>query len=195
MGQFPFALRPAAPANRDDVRALVREAAQWLRQTKSIDQWGNPWPGRPEQRERILNDLLKGKTWMLWDGPVAAATITVDPEEPLDLNGRPTWPEERRHLSALYLRRVVVGRSYAGLGLGAALMDWAAAALAENEHRAELIRIDVWTTNLALHAYYEGLGFTRSLSAEGLGDYPSQALFERQADQPGSDFKKLFTDR
>ena len=30
---------------------------------------------------------------------------------------------------------------------------------------------------------------------EGLGDYPRQALFERQADQPGSDFKKLFTYR
>jgi hypothetical protein len=71
-------------------------------------------------------------------------------------------------------------------------MDWAAA-LAENEHRAELIRIDVWTTNLALHAYYEGLGFTRRLSAEGLGGYPSQALFERQAGKPRSDFKKFFS--
>jgi hypothetical protein len=73
-------------------------------------------------------------------------------------------------------------------------MDWAAA-VARREYGAELIRIDVWTTNLTLHAYYEGLGFTHSLTAEGLSDYPSQALFERQADQPGSDFKKLFTDR
>jgi GNAT superfamily N-acetyltransferase len=192
MGQFPFALRPAAPADQGDVRALVRVATQWLRQTKSTDQWGHRWPDRAGQRERILNDLLKGNTWMLWDGPVAAATITVDPEGPLDLNGRPVWPEERRQLPALYLRRVVVDRRYAGLGLGAALMDWAAT-VAAREYHAELLRVDVWTTNLALHAYYEGLGFTRRLSAEGLVDYPSQALFERPADQSRSDFKKFFS--
>jgi GNAT superfamily N-acetyltransferase len=124
--------------------------------------------------------------------PSRPRPFTVAPEEPLDLNGRPVWPEERRHRPALYLRRVVVGRRYAGPGLGAALMDWAAT-IAKREHRAELIRTDVWTTNLALQAYYEGLGFTRRLGAEGLVDYPSQALFERQAGQPGSDFKKLFS--
>lgn len=173
---------------------LVIEAAQWLQQSKDTDQWERPWPDLAGRRERLLNDLLKGKVWMVWDGDVAAATITVDTEEPLDLNGRPIWPEERHHRSALYVRRVIVGRRYAGLGLGAALMDWTAAA-ARREHGTELIRIDVWTTNLALHAYYEGLGFIRHLSAAGLGDYPSQALFERRADQLGSDFKKLFTDR
>jgi GNAT superfamily N-acetyltransferase len=106
----------------------------------------------------------------------------------------PSWPEERRHRSVLYVRRVVVNRRYAGLGLGAALMDWAAA-MARREYGAELIRIDVWTTNRALHTYYERLGFTRHVSAEGLVDYPSQALFERQTDQPASDFKKFFTER
>lgn len=194
MEQLPFALRPAAPANLAEMRALISEAAQWLQASKNIGQWQRPWPDRAGQRERILSDLRKGKIRMVWDGSVAAATITVDTEGPLDLNDRPIWPEERRHRSALYVRRVVVGRRYAGLRLGTALMDWAAA-VARREYGAELIRIDVWTTNLALHAYYEGLGFTRSLSAEGLGDYPSQALFERRTDQPGSDFNKLFTDR
>jgi hypothetical protein len=191
MGEFPFTLRLAAPADLDHVCALVSEATQWLRQTKSTDQWGQPWPDGAGQRERILNDLLQGKIWILWAGPVAAATITVDPEGPLHLNGRPIWPEEQRHRSALYLRRVVLGRRYADLGLGAALMDWAAA-IATRQHHAELLRTDVWSTNLALHAYYEGLGFTRHLNAEGLANYPSQALFERQADQPLSGFKRLF---
>ena len=61
---------------------------------------------------------------------------------------------------ALYVRRVVVARSYSGLGLGAALLDWAAD-VAKSDHGAALIRIDVWTTNLELHAYYEGQRFTR----------------------------------
>jgi hypothetical protein len=43
---------------------------------------------------------------------------------------------------------------YAGCGQGAALLDWAADA-AKRDHNAALIHIDVWTTNLELHAYYE----------------------------------------
>ena len=61
--------------------------------------------------ERMLNDLLNGKTWLVRDGETAAATITVDAEEPLDLNEQPVWPEDERHRPAVYLWRVVVGRS------------------------------------------------------------------------------------
>ena len=32
----------------------------------------------PDIEERILNDLLKGKTWLVRDGVTIAATITVD---------------------------------------------------------------------------------------------------------------------
>ena len=68
-----------------------------------------------------MNDLLKGKTWIAWDGTIAAGTITVDTEEPLDLNERPVWPDDKRREPALYVRRVIVSRRYAGIGLGAAL--------------------------------------------------------------------------
>jgi len=61
---------------------------------------------------------------MVWDG--TTATITVDIEEPLDLNEQPVWPAHERDKPALYVRRVVVNRRYADLGLGAALLDWAA---------------------------------------------------------------------
>ena len=105
---------------------LVREAADWLRTSKDTDQWARPWPNRPAHRERILNDLIKGKTWIVWDGPVAAATITVDTDEPLDLHERPIWPAHKRRQPAVYVRRVVVSRNYARIGLGAGLLDWAA---------------------------------------------------------------------
>jgi GNAT superfamily N-acetyltransferase len=69
------------------------------------------------------------------------------------------WLEDERR-PALYVRRIVVGRSYAGLGLGAVLLDWAAD-VAMKDHGATQIRIDVWTTNLELQAYYVRQGFTR----------------------------------
>ncbi len=182
------------PGDLDEVRGLVREAAEWLRTSKDTDQWANPWPDQAGKHERIMNDLLKGKTWIVWDGATAAATITVDTEEPLDLNEQPVWPAHKRHEPALYVRRVIVSRRYAGRGLGAALLDWAAD-VARREHDGALIRIDVWTTNTDLHAYYEGQRFVRREGRDPreLADYPSQALFEREADQPESDYTKLFT--
>jgi GNAT superfamily N-acetyltransferase len=173
-----------------NVVALVREAAAWLR-AKGIDQWREPWPDAAGQRDRILNDLFKGKTWLVRDGKTTAATITIDTDEPLDTHERPVWPTDESQRSVLYVRRVIVSRRYARLKLGAALLDWAAD-VAERDHGAELIRIDVRTTNRKLHAYYEGQRFTRCPDPHGLGDYPSQALFERRVDVPRSDFTKLF---
>ena len=195
MGRYPFALRLAVPGDFDKVVRLVREAADWLRVSKDTDQWARPWPNRSAHRERILNDLIKGKTWIAWDGPVAAATITVDTEEPLNLHERPIWPAHKRRQPAVYVRRVVVSRNYARLGLGAGLLDWAAD-VAGRVHEVALIRVDVWTTNLELHAYYEGQGFSRSEARDRgeLGDYPSQALFERDVHRSGSDYGKLFTE-
>lgn len=191
MGRYPFVLNLAVPGDLDDVFALVREAATWLHGLR-IDQWQKPWPDATGQRERILNDLYKGKTWLVREGETVAATITIDTDEPMDVDDRPVWPVEESQPPVLYVRRVIVSRRYAGLGLGAALLDWAAD-VAETDHGAELIRIDVRTTNVKLHAYYQGQGFTRGPEPQGLGDYPSQALFERGVGVRRSDFTKMFT--
>ena len=188
-------LRRGLPRELEKVVRLVQEVAAWLRTSKDTDQWAGPWPDRIRHRERILDDLLKGRTWLVWDGETAAATITVDTEGPLDGNQQPVWPEHSRHEPALYIQRVIVSRKYSGCGLGAALLDWAGD-LARREYGARLIRIDLWTTNLALHAYYEGQGFARRANRD-LGqhaDYPSQALFEREADQPGTGYTAMFTE-
>ena len=190
MGRYPFVLRLALPGDLEKVLGLVREAAEWLG-SEGIDQWQEPWPDRAGQRERILNDLLKGKTWLMRDGRTTVATITIDADEPLDLCERPVWPPDKSQRPALYVRRVIVSRRYAQRGLGAAMLDWAAN-VAKRDHGAELIRIDVRTTNRKLHAYYQGRHFTRCQDPQGLGDYPSQALFARRVDAPGSDFTKLF---
>ncbi len=143
----------------------------------------------------MLNDLLKRKTWLVYDGTAAVGTITIDTEEPLSADERPVWPARKRGERALYVRRVIVSRSHSGLGLGAALLDWAAH-VAHRDYGAPLIRVDVWTTNRDLHAFYERQRFIRQAgrTPHELGDYPSQALFERQIDHSGSEYTRLLAE-
>jgi len=190
---YPFALRLAAAGDLFRVHKLVSEAAEWLRTSKDTDQWAKPWPDRARRNERMLNDLLKGKTWLLWDDSTPAGTITLDTEEPVAEGYQPVWPAHARNEPALYVRRVIVNRRYAGYGLGAGLLDWAAHVAKEN-YGATSIRVDVWTTNVQLHAYYEGQRFIRVAGRDPreLAGYPSQALFERKVDQSGSGYERLF---
>jgi GNAT superfamily N-acetyltransferase len=191
----PFTLRLGTPGDLHEVRRFVRGAAEWLQTAKHTDQWAIPWPDRASQRNRMRNDLLKGKTWLLWDHDVAIGTVTIDTDEPLTADDRPVWPSSENHEPVLYVRRVIVGRSHAGLGLGAALLDWAAH-VADRDYGVQLIRVDVWTTNRALHAYYERQRFVRRRGRDSveLGGYPSQALFERHLNQAGSDWAQLLTE-
>jgi GNAT superfamily N-acetyltransferase len=99
------------------------------------------------------------------------ATITADPED------YPIWPPEWQREPAVYVRRLVVRRDYAGRGLGAALLDWAGLT-ARREAGAQWIRVDVWRSNKELHAYYERRGFT-SCGTSTDPDYPSGALFQK----------------
>ena len=71
VGRYWFVLYPAAPGDLDHVIGLVREASKWLGDI-GTDQWQKPWPDRAGQQERILNDLLKGKTWLVRDGETIA---------------------------------------------------------------------------------------------------------------------------
>ncbi|MFY9932964.1 MAG: GNAT family N-acetyltransferase [Streptosporangiaceae bacterium] len=194
MGTYLFVLRQATPGDLDVIRQLAREASTWLR-TKGTDQWATPWPDQVGQQERMLADLLKGKTWIVWDGAVPAATITIDTDEPLDLNDQPIWPPRKRRKTAIYVRRVIVSRRYGGIRLGTALLDWAAE-MAKTDHRAALLRIDAWTTNSILHRYYKQQKFRRRKSrpAGEILNYPSQALFERRVRVRISDYKRLFTE-
>lgn len=190
---YSFVLCQGTPEDSDEVLELVREAADWLRQSKDTDQWAAPWPDEAGHRERIRNDLNKGKTWLLRDGTTAVGTVTIDTEEPVDAEERPVWPAHKSPEPAIYVRRVIVSRRYSGIGLGAAILNWAAE-VAEKEYRASLLRIDVWTTNSGLHTYYERQFFARrhERDPQELRDYPAQALFERKAAMPKTDYRNFF---
>ncbi len=165
-----FRLSLANHGDQNLIIQLVEGAAAWLR-SKETDQWARPWPSRTERDERIRKDVWAGRTWIAWDGGVAAATITAEPAPDQVLWA--DWDSD----PATYVRRLVVSRSYAGLGLGSSLLDWAGRE-AEWHYGAQWIRLDVWTTNKVLHRYYTQLGFAFLGFCRDPG-YPSGALFQK----------------
>jgi ribosomal protein S18 acetylase RimI-like enzyme len=172
----PLLLRRATERDHDVITGLIDEAADWLR-TKNTDQWAQPWPSEEERSHRILKDLQAGKSWIAWDGSDSPiATITADSED------SPIWPKETLHDRAVYLSRLVVSRSHAGQAIGAGLLDWAGLR-ARWYFAARWVRIDVWTTNTALHAYYRQQGFKFCGFSEAINHRPSAALFQKATDQ------------
>jgi GNAT superfamily N-acetyltransferase len=167
------------------IRELYTEATEWLR-GKNTNQWLTPWPNAPMRHKRVLEDIAEHKTWIVSDEDITVGTITVDTEAPVDRANNHVWPAHRRSETALYVRRVIVRRSHAGLGLGARLLDWAAD-VAEQELGSPLLRIDVWTDNQGLHAYYkrQGFVFCEERDAAELPGYPARALFERRTSPNG----------
>ncbi|HEU5155735.1 MAG TPA: MFS transporter [Streptosporangiaceae bacterium] len=169
---------------------LIDEAAKWLRK-KNTDQWARPWPNRPERDERVRAGIEAGHTWILWDEDrgIPAASVSMDPE------GNPKlWDELELDERAVYVQRLVVKRDpeYIGKGIGAQLIDWAGRK-ARDDYGAEWIRIDVWTTNKALHEYYERHGFTFLRSRRDL-DYPAGALLAKPTRDIREPAEPLFTE-
>jgi GNAT superfamily N-acetyltransferase len=162
--------------NLEAATSLIDAAGEWLR-TKDTDQWAEPWPSRKERDERVRRDLAAGKTWFIRDedaGDALAATVTVA-KDPISF----VWRDSEANLAepAVYVHRLVTARRYAGLGLGAQLIDWAGRR-GHTFYGARWIRIDVWTTNTDLHHYYkmqrfEPCGLCADLS------YRSRALFQK----------------
>lgn len=174
MGQLQLVLRQASVDNFEIVHSLLTEASRWLR-TKNTDQWTAPWPDANGRNERIKKAIGAGRTWIAWDNLQPAATLTASP------NDHRIWPEADVRDPAVYVRRIVVSRGYAGQGLGAQLLDWAGLR-ASRTYGALWVRVDVWTTNTELHEYYRRQGF-KECGRSPIADYPSAALFQKRIDQ------------
>jgi GNAT superfamily N-acetyltransferase len=157
----------------DTVIGLIEEVAAWLR-GKNTDQWAMPWPTRTARDDRVRRGLRIRHTWIAEAAGQAIATITYRPH-----GNRKLWTPQEDRAPAVYVSRLIVTRSAAGLGVGAAILDWAGAQ-AMRDWNAQWIRIDVWTTNVALHSYYEKRGFRFCRIAPVDNEaYPSAALFQK----------------
>lgn len=164
-----FQISLANTADLDDIVRLRENATKWLR-TKQTDQWQQPWPTAEDARERVLEGLQKGTTWIVRLSAEAVATFVVD-----RFSDPRLWTESEQSERALYVHRFVVHRNYSGIKLGATLMDLIGALAAHDGYR--WLRVDVWTTNKKLQRYYRKIGFKKVRTIKG--DYPSGALLQR----------------
>jgi GNAT superfamily N-acetyltransferase len=158
------------------VLGLIDDAGSWLR-TKDTDQWVKPWPDRDARDARVMRGLAGQKTWIVWDEGIAAATATLTPRLNPKVWSRPACTCDLSERS-VYAHRLITARSHAGLGLGAQLIDWAGLR-ARYKYGARWIRVDVWSSNTALHDYYQRMGFEPcGFCADP--DYPSGRLFQKR---------------
>lgn len=137
------------PARPDDVTKLLafrEEAATWLTRLGS-DQWQRPYPA-----DRLLATIKAGSAFMVVDGDVTAATITLTPDVEDGL-----WTEQELREPSRFVTKLTVARTHAGQNLGGRLLDWAG----DRAYRdgARWLRLDAWTTNKALQRYYLRQGF------------------------------------
>jgi ribosomal protein S18 acetylase RimI-like enzyme len=175
-----FTVRLATSDDKDTIIRMIKQAAEWLKAQKNIDQWSTPWPNEPERDDRIVRGLCGGHTWIVDDDDACkssdylpAATITCRSEANVKL-----WKEQELDEHAVYVSRLIVNREYAGQKMGKELLAWAGK-WAAKQYDAQWIRIDVWTTNVALQGYYQHNGFEFVRFCDDV-DYPSAALFQRR---------------
>jgi len=168
-----FTIRRASVSHQPIVLTLIEQASAWLR-GRGTDQWARPWPDERRRDERVRHGLELGETWIVWDGDVPAATMTIRQAANTEV-----WGEMGKD-AAVYIHRLVVSRASSGLDLGGVMIDWAV----QREcalRPVEWARVDVWTTNTRLHEYYERQGFVRCGTCPD-ARYPSGALFQKAAD-------------
>lgn len=170
-------IRQARASDIDSIIDLRTEAAQWLAEIGS-DQWSGASIDLSEFRRRVAASIEAGETWVAVDGADAVVgTIAVDEHTNPGL-----WTADER-ADALFVHRMIRS-SRAPRGAGRMLLQQAIEVARAAGRR--WIRLDAWTTNHALHSYYESIGFRHVRTVEGHHTY-SAALFEYQVDDtPGS---------
>jgi Acetyltransferase (GNAT) family len=172
----------AEPADLPTVLGLIEDAKDRLKM-KDTNQWDKPWPDEGARDARVLRGLQGGKTWIVWDEDVPAATVTITSRINPAVWSTPgcTCNLAER---AVFVHRLITAMRYAGRALGTEMIDWAGRR-GRRLYGAKWVRIDVWSTNKGLHDYYLKRGFEPcGFCADP--DYPSGALFQK----PVSTIKK-----
>jgi Acetyltransferase (GNAT) family len=165
----PYVMRLASLTDLDTVMELLGNRIQWLRQRGS-DQWSTG----STFRTRLTNNIACHETWLLWDMPVAVATITVSTVGDPDF-----WSPEELAEPAAYIGKMATSIDRAGEGIGQLMVhwvqDWAAT------KGLSTVRWDAWRTNSQLQDYYRSIGacYVRTVD---VADRWSGALFELPAE-------------
>lgn len=157
--------RPAVASDAPSLLLLREAAATWM-ESRGIRQWSRG----DVPLNRFVSEIARGEWHVLEfdDGSLAGALRVISSDEAI-------WGD--RPGSALYVHGLMVDRSLAGNGVGAALLDWAQErALSAG---AELLRLDYVIDNPSLAAFYAGQGFVTVGIAEVPDPWIDVVLAER----------------
>jgi GNAT superfamily N-acetyltransferase len=136
-------LESATAIDADPIIELIFDLSQWLK-TKNVSQWTSRYP-----RETLEGEIHRGEVFVWRPEAILIATVTLNEEKDA------FW--KKRNAEAMYLHRLAIARSHAGLGLGAKIMTWA-----ENNIRSrgkKLLRLDCDVQNEILKKFYSNLGY------------------------------------
>jgi GNAT superfamily N-acetyltransferase len=156
-------VRPAAQAEAETVARLIDDATLWVTEL-GFPQWPLPFP-----REEVAAAIDRNEVYVAEVDGVPVATVTILLDDPVYWGVRPP--------DALYVHKLAVRRDHAGRGIGAALVEWAAARAGDSGR--SFVRLDCLRNDPGIRAYYERLGF------EHCGDFDDEArglllsLYER----------------
>ena len=158
------------PADITEVALVVGwrdERAAWLGR-QGRDQWGSGGLARDNFVERVKSSIQAGETWMLEKGQRPIATIAIDQWTDPGL-----WDTGQVD-DALFLHRLISPIDSAGLDVAGPLVSHALL-LAAQQHKRWL-RLDAWTSNTKLHAFWVRQGFELVRTVPGP---KSGTLFQR----------------
>ena len=145
-----YSLRPATTVDIPTLMALRTEAEHWLA-SKDTDQWSDQETGS-RAIEKWHASIAEGRTWaVLSPRDDVVATVSRGPAD------TDFWRTEDGPEDALYVYKLIVARSEAGIGLGGGILTWLDRLAAWEGRR--WIRLDVWRTNEKLQRYYQEQGF------------------------------------
>jgi ribosomal protein S18 acetylase RimI-like enzyme len=152
IGSVAIAL--AGPADLDDVLDVLNETARWLT-SRGINQWVDGFP-----RKLIGADISRGEVYLARCERRAVGTFTLQWRDEL------FWPGAKAE--AGYIHRIAVRREARGLGVE--LLKLAERITAASGRR--LLRLDCFSGNDSLCAYYERAGFVRrgEIEVDGRAD-------------------------
>ncbi len=155
VNELHIEIRQATPADVPVAVSILTEAAEWL-ERQGMGMWRDDelHPGR------IARDVADGLFYLAWaDEPVGTIKFQLSDEE--------FWPDMPTG-DAAYVHRLAVRRAWAGRGVSAALLRWAAERTAALGRR--FVRLDCEASRAPLRALYERAGF-RHHSDRSVGPY------------------------
>ncbi|MEQ4206293.1 GNAT family N-acetyltransferase [Actinopolymorpha sp. B9G3] len=154
--------------HRELVHRIRSHAEGWLAD-KGTDQYRRGV--NPEAVRRSIDHQIDTGAFVGWcvDGQIVAIVALIEADAEL-------WTPQEVKEPQTYISRLLVAEHQHGKGYGAALLD--AVGEQGRERGDRWIRLNCWTTNTRLHAYYEAHGFEHVRTVDIPGRM-SGALFQR----------------